>query len=519
MKVTRDHTLISTDDYRKIENISVNLKCDTHGKKFDLYCKNHDVAICVACFPSLHKHCSDVISLDEASKNAKRSTALDDLEDSIKVALENLKGFINNRNQAIKNLKIEEQSVRKSISEMRANVNKHLDDLENRLLEDLSQRYENCKSKYGEAQKYLNKTEKEIKSLQEQTSQMKLVGSDLQVFLGTRQMNKVIHNEVQSVKLMTSTLQDYTIGAEVHLGITSLLENVDNFGQVKVEENTISLPFKDAKVDQAQKVHIPTDQSFDRTRLLLRQKFKIKDKNQNTNFSGCWILSNSHLLIVNYQEDKVIMEYSDNGRYIRDIPVSQKPFDLAIIDSDRMAVSYGNKYMEIVNINNKMVLAKITVEWGCYGISYQNGNIYLLVVYEGIVEMDMSGKRLRTIGGKYAKGGILHIATTNDRIYCTNCFNNSVYCCSMTGEDIWTFTDQSLVDARGISADGDQNVFVVGRNSNNLMMIQHDGKVSKTLLTKSDGLNKPGPVHYNSDKKLLLVLCEANGDAFLYSVI
>ncbi|CAG2190264.1 unnamed protein product [Mytilus edulis] len=236
MKVTRDHTLISTDDYRKIENIPVNLKCDTHGKKFDLYCKNHDVAICVACFPSLHKHCSDVISLDEASKNAKRSTALDDLEDSIKVALENLKGFINNRNHAMKNLKIEEQSVRKSISEMRANVNKHLDELENKMLDDLSQRYVNCKSKYGEVQKYLNKTEKEIKLLQEQTSQLKRVGSDLQVFLGTGQVTKLIHNEVQSVKSMTSTLQDYKIGFEIHLGITSLLENVDNFGKVKLKK-------------------------------------------------------------------------------------------------------------------------------------------------------------------------------------------------------------------------------------------------------------------------------------------
>ncbi|VDH94963.1 Hypothetical predicted protein [Mytilus galloprovincialis] len=519
MKVTRDHTLISTNDYRKIENIPVNLKCDTHGKKFDLYCKNHDVAICVACFPSLHKHCSDVISLDEASKNAKRSTALDDLEDSIKVALENLKGFINNRNQAMKNLKIEEQSVRKSISEMRANVNKHLDELENKMLDDLSQRYENCKSKYGDAQKYLNKTEKEIKLLQEQTSQMKRVGSDLQVFLGTRQVTKLIHNEVQSVKSMTSTLQDYKIGFEIHQEITSLLENVDNFGKVKVEENIIKLPFKDAKVDQAQIVHKPTGQSFDRTRLQLRQKFKIKDNENIINVRGCGILPNSHLLIVNCYENKVIIEYSVDGRYIRNIPVSDKPFDLAIIDSERMAVSYGrNHYMEILNINNKTVLAKVTFEWSCYGISYQNGNIYMLVFNVGIVEMDMSGKRLRTIGGKYAGGGIFYITTTNDRIYCTDCDNKLVYCCSMTGEDIWTFTDQALVDARGISADVDQNVFIVDTPSNNLMMIQHDGNESKMLLSKSDGLDKPVPVHYNRDKKLLLV-CNVNGDAFLYSVI
>ncbi|VDI09067.1 Hypothetical predicted protein [Mytilus galloprovincialis] len=519
MKVTRDHTLISTDDYRKIENVPVNLKCDTHGKKFDLYCKAHDIAICVACFPLLHKHCTDVVPLDEAANNAKRSTALDDLEDSIKVVLENLKDFINNRNHAMTNLKIEEQSVRKSISEMRSKVNKHLDELENKILDDLSKRHENCKSKYREVQKYLIKTEKEIKLLQEQTSQMKLVGYDLQVFLRTREMNKLVNNEIQSVKSVTSTFQDYKIGFEIHQEITSLLQNVDNFGKVKVEENTISFPFKDAKVDQAQIEHTPIGQSFDRTRLQLRQNFQIKYKNNKTNVRGCGILPNSHSLIADYNGDKVIMEYSDDGRQIRDIPVSYKPFDFAIIDSDRIAVSYGgNYYMEILNINNKMVLAKVSFKWNCRGISYQNGHIYIIVTYEGIVEIDMLGKRLRTIGGKYARRDICHITTSNDRIYCTDFAESAVYCCSMTGEDIWTFTDQSLGNARGISADGDENLFVAGQFSNKLMMIQHDGKVSKILLSESDGLYYPVPVHYNRDKKLLLV-CNVKGDAFLYSVI
>lgn len=130
----------------------------------------------------------------------------------------------------------------------------------------------------------------------------------------------------------------------------------------------------------------------------------------------------------------------------------------------------------------------------------------------------MSGKRLRTICGKYAHDSIYYIATTHDRIYFTDCYKNLVYCYSITGEYIWTFTDQSLVNARGISADVDNNVFVVGEDSNNLTMIQHDGKISKMLLSKSDGLNQPVSVHYNIDKKLLLV-CNVNGDAFLYSVM
>ncbi|XP_052061989.1 uncharacterized protein LOC127702035 [Mytilus californianus] len=519
MMLTTDHTLVSTNVVHETENVAVIMNCDIHGKKFDLYCKTHDVAICVACIQSKHKHCSDaVISLDEAAKNSKTSTALDDMVDSINVALDSMKNIINNRNVAMQNIAVQEQTIRKSIGEMRANLNKHLDDIEKKLLDELSELYTNCKSKYGKVLKTFNKTANEIKLLQEQASQLKCVGSDLQVFLGTRQITKLINVEVQSVKSGTSAMQDYTIGIEMHPVITSLLEGIDNFGKIKVEEKNFSLPFKEAKIVQAQIVHTPVRLLFDSTGIRLRKKFKIKETKDETKVYGCVILPNSHILVAIYSEDKVIMEYSDDGRHIRDISVSDKPYDLAVIDSYLIAVSYDD-FMEIMNIIDNNAQAKVNFGSPCWGISYQNRKIYIKVDEEGIVELDLLGNRLRTIGGKFAEAGwIFHITTTKDRIYCTDFEKDAVYCCCMTGEDIWTFTDESLSNARGISADGDENVFVVGRESNSLMMIQHDGKVVKTLLTESDCLNDPVGVHYNKDKQLLLICNQYTGEVFLYSV-
>ncbi|XP_071172197.1 protein wech-like [Mytilus edulis] len=129
MLVTADHTLISTNTVHKTENSAVIMICDIHGKTFDQYCKTHDLAISVACLPAKHKHCSGaVISLIEA---AKRSIALDDITDSVNVALDNKNHFIKNRNVAMQNVEVQEQSIQKSIGEMRTNLNKHLDKIEN----------------------------------------------------------------------------------------------------------------------------------------------------------------------------------------------------------------------------------------------------------------------------------------------------------------------------------------------------------------------------------------------------
>ncbi|CAC5355065.1 unnamed protein product [Mytilus coruscus] len=259
MNVKRDHNLKSTDDYRKILIVPVNLKCEKR-KKFDLYCKAR-----VACFPSQHKQCSDaVIYLNEAAaKKAKGSTALRDLEDSINGTLNNMKHFINNRNVAMENLVIEEQSVSNSISEMRVNVNNHLDELEKNMLNELSK---------------------------------------------ICQISNLIHDEVQTVESITTAMQDFKTGVEMHPGIISLLGGVYNFGKVNFQENNFSLPFKDAKFVRTQIVHTPTTKSFDRTRLQLRQNFKTKGE---TNGLMC-NLPNSHLLIVDFNGDSVIMEYSED---------------------------------------------------------------------------------------------------------------------------------------------------------------------------------------------------------------
>ncbi|VDI03440.1 Hypothetical predicted protein, partial [Mytilus galloprovincialis] len=47
----------------------------------------HDDALCVACVPSKHKTCSDVIPISDVLSNARQSTVLYDLEDAIETTL------------------------------------------------------------------------------------------------------------------------------------------------------------------------------------------------------------------------------------------------------------------------------------------------------------------------------------------------------------------------------------------------------------------------------------------------
>jgi DNA-binding beta-propeller fold protein YncE len=93
-----------------------------------------------------------------------------------------------------------------------------------------------------------------------------------------------------------------------------------------------------------------------------------------------------------------------------------------------------------------------------------------------------------------------------------------VKCCTLAGDEIWSFHDDSVKIALGIAVDSNGNVFVVGKCSNNLIVISRDGKTSKTLLTVSDGLDTPRAICYSEVQKLLLVCNEANRQAFCFNV-
>ncbi|VDI35512.1 Hypothetical predicted protein [Mytilus galloprovincialis] len=133
------------------------------------------------------------------------------------------------------------------------------------------------------------------------------------------------------------------------------------------------------------------------------------------------------------------MEYSEDGKYIRDIPCSDSPFDLTVINSDRIAVTYGReKYLEILNMKNNTVERKVRFDNDCFGISFQDNKLFIII--DGIVITDITGKVLKTFNTKCG----LYLTTTKDRIYVTR--NSSVNCISMTGETIWDYTEKSLGD-------------------------------------------------------------------------
>ena len=93
-----------------------------------------------------------------------------------------------------------------------------------------------------------------------------------------------------------------------------------------------------------------------------------------------------------------------------------------------------------------------------------------------------------------------------------------IYCYTLTGQEMCTFKDENVLrKPMGIALDKNNNIYVAGLGTNNVVVLSADGTNCKQILTKGDGLNRPWSLRINIGRNGLLV-CNLNGPAFLFSL-
>ncbi|CAG2226584.1 unnamed protein product [Mytilus edulis] len=241
------------------------------------------------------------------------------------------------------------------------------------------------------------------------------------------------------------------------------------------------------------------------------------------NITGCIILPNGNLCMAFNTSANILIKYSGAGQHIRNIPVYSEPYDIAVIDLSRIVVTYGDaEILEIMNNRTFKVEKKIRLQHSCMGVSHENGRLYVVSGCATIQVLDLSGTQLKLLKlptyTSVNESHITHITTSKDKIYYTDFKNNKVHCYSLNGEELWQLECDCLRYPNCVTVDNYNNAYVVGYISNNLIIIQHDGKENKTLLTKSDGLNHSNAIFYDKHMRTLLI-CNENGLVMMYKVV
>lgn len=156
------------------------------------------------------------------------------------------------------------------------------------------------------------------------------------------------------------------------------------------------------------------------------------------------------------------------GRFSCYIEVGWASFDLAVVNSELIAVTYGKENNSVVilkpNFNDVFeqdnVFSRINDDAPCWGIPQQDGKLYF-VSDIGLIVADISPspwtypRQLIEISLSKA----LYIAISRGKIMVTDINKNLVGCFIINDDEIWSVKEDLIDCPYGLSVDQYGNVF------------------------------------------------------------
>ena len=518
---TKQHIVISMENYQKLPSsiVSIKNRCNKHGNKYELYCSIHDVPCCAMCIRDDHRHCQELRPILEVTENAKSSTAIvhieRDLED-IDAAFEKMKSDITNN---ITEIDHQKRKYLSDISDMRKSFNDHLDKIEKQTVEEMVSVEQNLQVQLKNVLVSMEAKRTDFDHIRQHVNKVKKYASDIQTFIGVNEMTSVVDVEVKKQKGAVN-YELFELKLDFPSELESFMKAVSKFGIVSVTKKHCSTSLVQESELQAQ---IPQESKLGVTPQLTKKttvNFQTKDKG-NIRIAGCDILPDGKLVFAE-REDKRLLMFSNNGNYEKDIVrFSGVPYEVSYTGENIVAVTiYDKREVVFVNVITNIITNTVYIGHQCCGTDFNLNRLAIRAIQDStsshIVYLDPTGKLIDRVNITGLNS--THISLRDDTIKCTDWKTNTIYCYTLTGQQMWAFKDENVLRAPiGIALDKNRNVYVAGRETNNVVVLSPDGENCREIVSNSEGLNKPYSLRINIDRSELLV-CNLRGPAFVFSL-
>lgn len=218
--------------------------------------------------------------------------------------------------------------------------------------------------------------------------------------------------------------------------------------------------------------------------------------------TGCEFMSNGNLVLCDNTNKKLkVFDRKYKCTSVQTLP--SQPWDVTLVDDDVMVVTLPErKQLQFVDSNPRLMLKNsLNVVKHCWGVSHHRGLLYVTCwsrESSEVLVLDMHGVPQRIIDT--VEGKAFHtpwfVRVINDIIYVSDWGTYDLFCLTSLGTRMQEYRNRSLVGPLGVTSDPDGNIYVCGRDSNNIHQLLPDGTLQQIILSDKDGISQPINVCY-----------------------
>ncbi|XP_052097532.1 uncharacterized protein LOC127732530 isoform X6 [Mytilus californianus] len=524
-RLSNNHKTISSEDYHELPKFmkEISSQCRDHKEKFELYCSFHACPCCVQCITDGHQKCQDLKPLSDILKQVKSSASVQLFEKDLKDVKENLDTAIKYLQTRISTINTQKTKAVEEIRYMRKSINDYLNKLEQDILNDLESKHSKLKLNMATLVQQMEQRVSQINQTQCQFAKMTQHATELQVYIGLREIEKTTSQTEKYIEDLES--EDHFIEKNLQVNISSalqsILRDVKSFGDININTTSSTLQIKAGRKDQAQHL-ISKVPGIEQIKPSLLTRLTTPKDMKTLSIVACRILPDGKFIILDCNKKQLLL-FSKDGIFIRIVVTfTQNPCDACFFRNDTVAVSLGYaNQTTLVDIEKNKIIQTINLSHDCYGVASDGETFVICTTDRQSTRVNLNDMSHTILEGME---GVERISLFQGNVYWTISSENKVCCLKSTGEPLWTFQHQDIDIPVGITLDMNGFVYIVSSRNNSVVVVSPDGKTCKTILSEADGIECPYQIDINKETRIMIVSSQVREDsrnhdtAFVYKI-
>ncbi|XP_076071990.1 uncharacterized protein LOC143043687 [Mytilus galloprovincialis] len=376
------------------------MHCNEHDEKYLLFCKNYDQLLCKKCVISeTHRECKEISTFEDVVLNVKKSVAFTEIESSLQELKENMSLILEDRQKNLSTISVSKEKLRSQISAFRQQINHHLDEIQDHFIAALNKTVENSTQQINDFMASLEEKQREIDACIEDVEIIKNHATDLQTFLGTKELGNKLNEKEKDLQswIDSGSLGHTSISYQLNNLLQNFSEETATFGKSIVEVQPCKLSLQRRKEGQAQLMKV--DQEPKRLVEHITLELKAKFDTKATNVSGCFILPCGKLVVSNYSPSYLTL-FAPDGKFEKKITNTIPSIhDITCVDNDIVAViSASERNIQLVSLKSGKAVRIIKTNFFSHDLTFTEERFIVCPAQDQMQEVRLENSILCTIG-------------------------------------------------------------------------------------------------------------------------
>lgn len=549
LKTTKGHVLthLSKLKNQPMENIISSPLCSDHkGENVTKYCEQHLKIVCEKCVAETHKDCKNVNTLAQAA--SKRKTEMAKSNDMLNEESKLANSIHENRNGEDRQIDESQNAALVKIQSVRKKINDNLAKCEAKIIAELQDVHSKTKSELQgemkEAQR-LRTSSAKVYNLAANTTKYGTDSHKLQAMKPTAQQGEYYNYKLSN---LNGRIKHTKIEFVVDSTLDRLMSDINKLGDLRVSKTKAGLPspallhldrsnsdpedefdfYRSGAHNFGSKADLKSLKSDKKSLKSVRfdQPAPIKADfisnvacNTPTDTESCWFtgvayLPDDRIILVDRANNK--LKLIREGKVDKEVSLENQPWGITVLGRNDVAVTFPrqNKIGLFSLGSTPTPTTAISTSDRCYGIAFANDTYAVTCACASppcIKILTKDGKETHSLAPTdnfhpmFFRPWYIKMDERGANLYISDCNRSHVTC--ITGKTMkrFKYEDASMNSPRGLFVLKDGRVVVCGFGSDNIQVLDSDGRLQDTLLGRSDDVIGPQDVTFNPREDAMVV--------------